>query len=39
LEKNQGIALNKKKAKNRLLSYWHSKDKPKDFKRYLRKGE
>lgn len=38
LEPAQGRALTKQKAKNRLLSYFHTTEKADQFKKYIRKG-
>ena len=38
-ESNQGKSLNSKDVKNRLLSYYHTKEKKKQFISYVKKGE
>lgn len=39
LEESQGAALTKIKAWRRLLSYWHTKDKPKgEITNYIKQG-
>ena len=39
LEKSQGDSLTKKKNKNRLLSYFHTKEKTnKEFRNYIKTG-
>lgn len=37
-EKTQGEALTNKKNKNRLLSYFHTKQKKEHFKKYVKTG-
>lgn len=40
LEKTQGRELTKIGAQRRLVSYWHTKDKPfKEVQRYVRRGQ
>jgi len=39
LEKAQGTVLTKKDKKSRLLSYFHTKEKEKEVKRYVLTGE
>ena len=38
LEPAQGRALTKRKAKNRLLSYFHTKQKADQLPKYVKKG-
>lgn len=38
LEVAQGVALTKCFAKNRLISYWHTKEKQKELPRYIKTG-
>ncbi len=38
LEASQGISLTKKGVKKRLMSYYHSKDKPDEFSHYTKTG-
>ena len=38
LEPQQGRSLTKKKAKNRLISYWHTLAKADQLKKYVIKG-
>ena len=38
-ESNQGVSLNRKNVKNRLLSYFHTKEKKRQFISYVKKGE
>jgi len=40
LENSQGVTLTKCKSRNRLISYWHTKDVPsKAVREYLIKGK
>lgn len=38
LEPQQGRVLTKKKAKERLVSYFHTREKADQFRKYVRKG-
>jgi len=39
LEKSQGDSLTKAKSKNRLLSYFHTKEKEDQFQNYIKTGQ
>ena len=39
LEETQGIALTKKQAAKRLVSFFHIKEKKKQFKTYIKTGK
>lgn len=39
IEKSQGVSLTKKGAKKRLISYFHTKDKEKEFIPYVITGK
>lgn len=39
LEQQQGVVLTKKSAMSRLVSYYHTREKAKEFPEYLRTGQ